>query len=142
MRALAFLMLTALPAQAWQAGVEGSLCTLTHSEPGLDIRLTYDPVLPEYTITLTLEQPWPDGPVFGIRFEGASPNTITTGNHQLSDDRRALTVTDRGFGNVLNGLAENETATAFTAPVGARFGLDGAAPEVAVFRACVIVPSA
>lgn len=136
------LALSAAPAAAWEAGRSGSICTLTHSDPEAgEIRLTHDPAGPLYTITVTRTEPWPDAPVFGIAFGGGAELTITTDRHILSDEGRALTVTDRGFGNVLAGLARNETATIFAGPAALTVSLEGAAPEVAAFAACELAPS-
>jgi hypothetical protein len=137
------LTLVATPAAAWEAGRDGAICTLTHEDPVEgDIRLTYDPAGPLYTITVTRAEAWPEAPVFGMAFTGGTELTITTDRHVLSEDGRALTVTDRGFGNVLLGLSRNETATVFSGPVALVVSLDGAAPEVADFAACEIMPTA
>jgi hypothetical protein len=130
-----------LPALGWEAGRDGALCTLTHSEPGAEIRLTHDPRGPVYTITLTRPTRWPEAPVFALRFDGGAGMTISTDRHVLSDEGRSLTVTDRGFGNVLSGLSENATATGLTGEAALSFGLQGAAPEVAEFEACASAPS-
>jgi hypothetical protein len=129
-------------AGAWQAGSEGRICTLAHAEDGTEILLTYDPSVPLYTITLTGPDPWPVSGLFGIRFDGDAPNTITTDRHVLSDDGRSLTVSDRGFGNVLNGLAGNRTATGFSGAASVTVSLEGAAAEVVAFEACGAAPSA
>ena len=142
MRALIFLVLLASPAHAWQAGYEGRICTLSHSGPAADVRLTYDPAGPLYTITVTTPDPWPEAPVFGIRFDGARALTITTDRHARDATGHSLTVTDRGFSNVLDGMEFNETATAFAGPARAPVDLTGAAPEVQAFRACATLPSA
>lgn len=139
--ALAAFCLLPLPAIAWEAGSDGPLCTLTHAEPGAEIRLTYDSLGPEYTITLTAPEPWPQQPVFALRFEGGRGLTISTDRHILSPDGRSLTVIDRGFGNVLRGLAENSRATGLTGARSLSFSLEGAAPEVARFEACGAEPS-
>jgi hypothetical protein len=137
------LALAAAPAAAWEAGRDGVLCTLTHNDAsGSEVRLTYDPAIPLYTITVTRAEPWPEAPVFGMAFSGGSELTITTDRHVLSEDRRALTVTDRGFGNVLRGLAQNVDATVFSGPVTVMVSLEGAAPEVAEFAACERMPTA
>jgi YD repeat-containing protein len=139
----AALCLAAMPALAWEAGRDGALCTLTHIDPaGAEVRLTYDPAGPLYTITVTRDAPWPDAPDFGISFDGGAALTITTDRHVLSGDGRALTVTDRGFGNVLRGLSRNDSATVFAGPAALSLSLDGAAPEVAEFAACETAPSA
>ncbi len=137
------LALVATPATAWEAGRDGAICTLAHNDPvDGDIRLTYDPSGPLYSITVTRTEPWPEAPVFGMAFTGGTELTITTDRHVLSEDGRALTVTDRGFGNVLLGLAQNESAAVFSGPIALLFSLEGAAPEVAEFAACEIMPTA
>lgn len=77
-----------------------------------------------------------------MRFDGARPNTIATNRHQLGQNGAALTVIDRGFGNVLDGLEFNDTATAFTETQSVAIPLAGAAPEVRKFRTCVAAPTA
>jgi hypothetical protein len=129
-------------ASAWEAGVDGPLCTLEHAGDGAEVRLTYDPSLPLYSISIRRAEPWPEGPVFAMRFEGAQPNMITTTRHVLSEEGRTLGVTDRGFGNVLDGLEFNDVALAFAGTAVVALDLSGAAPEVAAFRACTTAPSA
>ena len=135
------LALLSSQAAAWEASIDGPLCVLTHATEALEIRLTYDPGTPLYTITLTrAETPWPQAPVFALQFSGPRPNLITT-DRQVTDGR-SLTVTDRGFGNVLDGLQFNQTATALIGDAAVSFPLDDAAPAVATFRACISAPSA
>lgn len=134
------LMLAPLPAIAWQADRAGMLCTLTDDSG--QVVLTHDPSGPAYTITVTRPDPWPDATSFGIAFEGGTEITITTDRHQRSADGRAITVTDRGFGNVLAGLSQNATATIFSGDARLSVPLSGAAPEVAVFEACEAPPTA
>jgi hypothetical protein len=129
------LMLSA-PAHAWQAGQEGAICTLTHSEGGVDVRLTNDPGAPLWTITVTGTAPWPEAAVFSIAFLGGAEITISTDRHTLSEDGRALTVADRGFGNVLAGLSGNARAVFLAGGAELSVSLEGAAPEVAAFEAC------
>ncbi|MHA7885892.1 hypothetical protein [Roseicyclus sp.] len=139
----ALLTLAAAPATAWEAGREGTICTLTHIDPIQgEVRLTYDPSGPLYSITVTRPEPWLEAPGFGIAFTGGAELTITTDRHVLSEDGRALTVTDRGFGNVLSGLSQNAVAAVFSGPVTLLFALEGAAPEVAEFAACELLPTA
>jgi hypothetical protein len=139
--ALLSLTLTA-PAQAWQAGQDGAICTLTHSEDGVDVRLTHDPGPPLWTITVTGSEAWPEAPVFAIAFEGAAALTISTDRHSLSTDGLALSVADRGFGNVLAGLSGNARAVFLAGSAELSVSLEGAAPEVAAFEACGAMPSA
>lgn len=137
-----FFMMLSTPALAWEAGLDGPLCTLEHGQDGAQMRLTYNPAGPLYTITVTSPQAWMDSPYFGIQFQGPSPNIITTDRHTLSDNRDALSVSDRGFGNILSGLSDNESAVAFTPSASIAFDLEGAAPAVATFEACVTRPLA
>ena len=79
------LALVATPATAWEAGRDGAICTLAHNDPvDGDIRLTYDPSGPLYSITVTRTEPWPEAPVFGMAFTGGTELTITTDRHVLS----------------------------------------------------------
>jgi hypothetical protein len=141
MRSPLALVLLTVPAQAWEAGTDGRLCTLDHAQPEAEVRLTYDPVGPVYTITVTTPAPWPIAPLFSIRFEGNRTLTISTDRHTMDETGRALTVTDSGFGNVLDGLEFNRTATAFTGDAAAVLDLEGAAPEVQRFRDCTVAPA-
>ena len=77
-----------------------------------------------------------------MRFDGPRGLTITTNRQTLTENGRTLTVTDRGFGNVLNGLEFNTTATALSDDVEVPFPLDGAASAVQAFRACATAPTA
>jgi len=141
MRILLALLLTTTQAAAWQAGSDGLLCTLTHAENGTEVLLTYDPSGPLYTITVTGPAAWDANPVFGIAFLGGREMTITTDRHTLSEDGRALTVSDRGFGNVLDGLSYNRTAVMVSGDTLLPVSLAGAAPEAEIFRNCGSLPS-
>lgn len=143
-RALAslfLLTLSPLPAQAWQAGTDGPLCTLTHAQADGDALLTFDPTGPVYTLTLTRPAGWEEAPEFSIFFEGPRPLVIATDAHVLTAGDTALGVTDRGFGNVLDGLQYNRTAIAWAGETTLVLDLTGAAPEVAAFRDCLSSPS-
>lgn len=139
MRSLIALLLTALPATAWEF-TPNPICTLDHAEPGTTVKLTYDHATALYAIAVTSDQGWPAASVFSIRFDGAQPNIISTARHQT--EGATLTVTDSGFGNVLDGLQYNATATAFTATAAVTVALDGAAEPVERFRACTQAPVA
>ncbi|KAF0115641.1 MAG: hypothetical protein FD150_928 [Rhodobacteraceae bacterium] len=142
MRPLIALLLLTAPAQAWDF-TPTPICTILNDTPDLSVRVTYDPAQPEpYAITLTRPEPWPVADTFGLRFDGSAGLTIGTGRHQLSPDRRTLTVSDTGFGNVLDGLAFNGMATALAGDTAIPFDLTGARPAVEAFRACGEVPSA
>ncbi len=142
MRALIALIILTTPALAWDF-TPTPICTLLEDTPDLSIRVTFDPTQPEpYAITLTRPDPWPAADTFGLRFDGPTGMTIGTSRHQLSPDGRSLTVTDSGFGNVLDGLAFNGMATALAGDTKVPFDLTGAGPAVEAFRACNVVPSA
>lgn len=142
MRLILILTLLPLPAFGWEASYEGRLCVLSHVEQGAEVRLTYDPNGPLYSIALTKGAPWPQADLFGITFNGPAGLTISTNRQTLSNGGRTLTVTDTGFGNVLNGLELNATAVAFTGDAALPLSLEGAAPEVAKFRTCQSAPTA
>ncbi|MEM1316322.1 MAG: excinuclease ABC subunit B [Pseudomonadota bacterium] len=139
-RLIACLCLAAAPASAWEF-TPTPVCTLSHAADGSSLRVTYDPRGPEYAITLRRPKPWPAAPVFAIRFAGPRELTISTTRHRLSEGGTALTVTDRGFGNVLDGLQFNDAAIARTGAAALSVPLDGAAPAVEAFRACTSAPS-
>jgi hypothetical protein len=142
MRPLIALLLVTSPALAWDF-TPTPVCTILNDTPNLSIRVTFDPSKPEpYAITLTRPVPWPATDTFGLRFDGPSALTIGTDRHRLSPDARTLTVSDTGFGNVLDGLALNGTATALTGMTEVTVDLSGARPAVEAFRACGVVPSA
>jgi hypothetical protein len=141
MRALLALILAA-PAQAWEF-TPAPVCTLFDSRPDFSVRVTYDPAQPEaYAIILTRPDPWPETDRFGLRFNGPRSMTLGTDQHRLSADGKSLTVTDTGFGNVLDGLEFNATATALAGATEVAFDLTDAAEAVREFRACGVAPSA
>ena len=77
-------------------------------------------------------------------FRGATANTSSHQNahEMLSEDAAArLTVTDRGFGNVLDGLQFNEAATAFSGDTAVTVPLAGASEPVQAFRDCAPMPA-
>ena len=131
-------MLLASPAIAWEF-TPTPICTLTHIAQEVEVVVTYDPALPEYTITLTTPDPWPDAPQFGLAFIGPRALSIGTDRHVLSDDRRSLSVTDTGFGNVLDGLQFNTAVTGASGAASVTFDLTDAASAVAAFRECPAV---
>ncbi|NJS40597.1 MAG: excinuclease ABC subunit B [Rhodobacteraceae bacterium] len=142
MRALIALLLLAVPAQAWDF-TPIPVCTIAKDTPTLLVRVTFDPSRPEpYAISLTRPEPWPLTDSFGLRFDGPQAMTIGTARHRVSNDGRILTVSDTGFGNVLDGLAQNTTATALAGGAEVPVDLTGAEPAVEAFRACGVVPSA
>ncbi|MEO0401927.1 MAG: hypothetical protein AAF214_06090 [Pseudomonadota bacterium] len=116
------------------------VCTLDHEEPGVSVKLTYDHATALYAIALTSAQGWPAAPAFSMAFSGAAPNTISTPRHVTRGN--TLTVTDSGFGNVLDGLQYNAVVTAFTATAAVTLSLSGAAEPVQRFRDCTSAPVA
>ena len=129
------LILSALPAQAWEF-TPGLPCLLTHETPDVSVELTYDPGVPRYTISLSRPQRFSPAAVFSMTFIGPFPLTISTDRHQISGDGTTLTVSDSGFGNVLNGLQFNHTAIATLGDARVPIPLAGASEPVAAFRAC------
>lgn len=142
MRALLILLLAAAPARAWEF-TPVPVCTLSHATDEGAVTVTWDPTQPEpYAIRIVRETPWPGDPVFSIAYAGPRPLTISTTRHRLSEDGSALTVTDEGFGNVLDGLEFNVTATAVLGAARVTLPLAGAAGPVRDFRACTEAPLA
>ena len=131
------LIFLASPASAWEF-TASPICTLNHTLPEAEVRVTYDPRVPVYAISLTRQStPWLPSPAFSIQFDGPRPLIISTDRHRLSDANTTLTVTDSGFGNVLDGIEFNATATARTASQSVIIPLHDADGPVAAFRACV-----
>ncbi len=135
LRTLAVLLLTSAPALAWEAR-SGRVCELVHDGETAFVRVTFDPAIPEYSIAITPVLPWLNSPVFAMRFDGPRSNTISTDRHVITGGGETLTVTDSGFGNVLNGLEFNHTATALLGDRAIAVPLDGAGSAVRDFRAC------
>lgn len=134
---LVSVLAAAHPAHAWQFSTRDSLCLLTHSEAQARMQVSYDTADPLYAIRVERYMAtWPEAPIFSIRFDGPQGLTISTDRHSLGLGGAAVTVTDTGFGNVLNGLEFNTTATARLGGTEVPFDLTGAAPEVQKFRAC------
>lgn len=137
LRALAIFLLTTAPAFAWETR-SGQICELVHDGENASVRVTYDPAIPEYAIAITPRSSWSGGPIFAMRFDGPRGNTIATDRHVIIGGGATVTVTDRGFGNVLNGLEFNHTATALLGDQAISVPLDGAGPAVQDFRACAL----
>ncbi|WP_300064024.1 hypothetical protein [uncultured Roseobacter sp.] len=135
MKAAVPALMLATSAHAWEF-TPGLPCRLTHETAEVAVELTHDPTQPLYSITLTRPAPWVPAPVFSMDFEGGATLGIATDRHQLNGDGTALTVTDRGFGNVLRGLAFNETAIATLGNQRVAIPLQGAAEPVEQFRRC------
>jgi len=125
----------ATPSLAWQF-TPGIPCTLSHETADVAVELTFDPNAPLYTITLTRPTPWPDAPLFSMRYQGPFGREISTDRHQLSNGGRSLTVADRGFGNVLSGLLQDNAFVAMSGTASVTVPLAGAAQPTAAFAAC------
>lgn len=139
MRLSLLFALLAAPAAAWDF-TPGLPCVLTHKTADAEIELTYDPTQPLYSVTVRPNAPFSGGAVFSMRFDGPTGMTISTDRHAISPDGSAVTVVDTGFGNVLNGLQFNTTATALLGDRTISFPLAGAAVPVAKFRVCKAEP--
>lgn len=126
------ILLLPLPVSAWEFRPD-PVCTLVHATAKAAITITFDPSVPEYRLDLDLKgEAFAPSPSFGIAFRGARGLTIGTDRHRITGS--TLTVTDTGFGNVLDGLEFNRSASAFTATQSVDFPLDGAAGPVGRFR--------
>lgn len=131
------LALLPLPAAAWEFSPD-PICTLSHSTQQGQIVITYDASLPEYTLAITLSgAPWPREDTFYLVFLGPPERLqIGTSLHQLSEDGQTLTVRDRGFGNVLNGLEFRDVGVARSGSRLVDLEPDSAGSAVQAFRAC------
>jgi len=139
MRTLLALLILASPATAWDF-TPAPICTLSETSDSGDVTVTYDPAITEYTITLTLaDGTWPDAPVFGMAFVAERPINIQTDRFTITNEGRSLTVTDRGFGNVLNGLEFNSRAYAVLGDLTVPVPLAQIAPAIEAFRNCPAV---
>ena len=138
MRLILALCLLAAPASAWEF-TSIPVCTLSHAQDDIEVTVTYDPRLTDaYTLRMTRGTDWPIAPVFGIRFDPGGP-FISTNRHRTQGN--TLSASDSGFENVLTGLEQNFLALAIVGDETLTIRLDGAAPEVAKFRACLVTPS-
>lgn len=130
------LLLAALatPGAAWEFS-PSPICTLRSTSGDTETEVTYDGAL--YRIRLTHADGWPDSPIFSIRFAPTGP-FISTDRHIV--DGSTLEVSDTGFGNVLNGLQFNQSASALLDGLSREIDLTGAADPVAEFRDCKPLP--
>ncbi len=124
-------------AEAWEF-TAGLPCRLTHETEDVAVELTYDPTQPLYTIALTRRDGWVNAPLFAMQFEGGNALAISTDRHVLDEGGTRLTVTDRGFGNVLNGLQFNQRARVVLGNTSIDIPLAGAAEPVDRFRRCEV----
>ncbi|WP_375255623.1 excinuclease ABC subunit B [Yoonia sp.] len=136
MRIALALLLLATPAAAWEFSAN-PICTLTDRSEKATMTVTYDPEIAEYAITVTLaDDTWPTGSTFGMAFASDRPINIQTDRFTLSDEGRSLTVKDRGFSNVLDGLEFNARAYAILGDMTVGFSLDGIETAIEAFRSC------
>ncbi|MXQ09113.1 excinuclease ABC subunit B [Alphaproteobacteria bacterium GH1-50] len=140
MRYLAAFLIAATPAQAWEFSPT-PVCTISETDGDMTVEVTYDPRQDQaYAIAMSGTQ-WPAGPVFAIQFGPPGGGLlITTDRHRLSPDGTTLSVSDRGFGNVLNGLASFDTAYFALGETVRAVPLDSAEKAVEAFRACIAAP--
>lgn len=135
-RLTAILTVWAGAAAGWEFS-HTPICTLSHDTDTAEIRITYDATLPEYRLVVTLtDGNWPEAGRFVMTFAGNHGLTISTDRHVLSDAATSLSVTDSGFGNVLNGLEFNRIATAALGDKQILIPLQDAASAVQQFRTC------
>jgi hypothetical protein len=133
---LTILVLLATPAHAWEFAPV-PVCTLSHKTADLSVRITYDPEVPIYEMSVSLKSDrWPKSAAFSITFTGGHALRIVTDSHRLSQDRQTLSVSDDGFGNVLDGVQFNTLAKARAGTRLAIIPLKDAAPAVQRFRSC------
>lgn len=134
---LLMVILGAVPAVAWEFSAT-PVCTLSHQGEGVAVRVTYDPTLSKpYSIAVTLNQGvWPNTAPFSIRFEGSHSFVIATDRHQVAG--ATVTASDTGFENVLTGLERNAQAQAVLGDIQRVISLEGAAPQVRLFRDCPV----
>ena len=125
----------ATPAFAWEFEPL-PVCTVTHETDDVALEMTYNHSNGQYALSLTTDAPWPDDPVFAMRFDGAFDLTIATDRQVYSSDRRTLTARDQGFSNVLNGLQFNTFATPIAGNRTIPIPLNGAAEVIKEFRDC------
>ncbi len=137
MRAFAvFLALLPFPALAWEFSPT-PICTLSTSAEMGDVAVTFNRGSGEYAINLTLlEIEWDPAPSFSILFVGPRGRQISTDRHVISSDGTSLSVTDTGFGNVLDGIEFNQAAQARAGDTEMIIPLAGAAEPLEAFRAC------
>ncbi len=129
-------------AHAWQFSTRAPLCLLVHEEALGRVIVSYDTLAGIYAISVQRSTAtWTEAPVFSMRFEGERGLTISTDRHRLNPGQSEVSVTDTGFGNVLNGLEFNRRATALLGDQAVGFDLSGAAEGVQAFRACTTAPA-
>ena len=136
MRTALIFLLLASPAAAWEFSAS-PICTLIDTSATGELTVTYDPAITEYAITVTLSDgTWPTAQTFSMAFADDRPISIQTDRHTISADGRSITVKDRGFDNVLNGLEFNKRAYAMAGDLTVGIDLTGIRPALQAFRDC------
>ncbi len=127
-------------AVAWEFA-ETDVCTVTHDSTDMGVVLVFDPAASLYTITLTQPQnTWATDDNFRLRFDGPRALIIGTDRHVYGDEGRSLSVSDSGFGNVLDGIALNESMTALVGDQSVSLSTADAGEAMQAFRACPSAP--
>lgn len=144
MRSLALALLlscvSANAAFAW-AFAQTEVCTVTHDGADMSVVLTFDPAAIVYTITLIRPDTiWPESDNFRLRFDGPRPLIIGTDRHERSDDGRRLSVSDSGFGNVLDGIQFNGAMIAIAGEDEIGLSTADSGEAMQAFRACPATP--
>jgi hypothetical protein len=143
MRALLILSLTLIAgsARAWDFAAT-PLCTLADRTDRQATVLQFDPGADQpWSITMTLQDgTWPAAPGLTMAFLGGQELVIGTDRHILSDGARSVTVRDRGFDNVIAGLAQNQVAIATMGDRVMEIPLAGIAGPLQQFLDCLAQP--
>jgi len=133
MRLALILTIFATTDNAWTF-TPAPVCTLQHATDTATLTITNDPDRAQpYRLDITRDAPFAPAPVFALDFGGFA---ISTNRHALSPDARTLSVSDRGFGNVLSGLEAGTGAGARLGDMVEAFPTEEAAPAVRAFRDC------
>ena len=134
---LTFLVLApSLASASWRFD-ETTACVITGETPETVVVVIHDYQAGRYTIAVSQTgRTWVPGPDLSIAFQGGRELVIGTDQHFLSDEGDVLMVSDRGFGNVLDGMQFNQRMTIKTGDHSVEVNLNGAAPAVAEFRDC------
>ena len=142
MRYALILALLPVPAAGWEFSAT-PICTLSHDAADSAVAVTYDHGTGLYEIGISLTSgTWVRSATFGMQFANELPLTIGTDRHRLSQGNARLSVSDSGFGNVLNGLEGNSAALAFTPLQQVAIDTDGIQEPMQAFRACTQAPPA
>ena len=107
----------------------------------MSVVLTFDPAAEVYSITLTrADAIWPQSDTFRLRFDGPRPLIIGTDRHEYSNAERSLSVSDSGFGNVLDGIQFNTAMVALVGNDEISLPTVDASEAMQAFRDCPSAP--